>query len=639
MVAGAPSRLPNGLRMPALAAKTQSRGSIAHRMDDAPFPTPVLPQTSRHGSLVALSTMKDEGPYVVEWVAHHLALGFTELMVYTNDCSDGTDTILKRLEAMGIGVHHRENVIPEGMKPHPSMLKAAAREELIQASDWLLVLDADEFLCINHPSGTMDGLVADLMALDAHAMVITWRIFGSSGIRDWSRAPITDQFTWAAPPFWNKGWGTKTLLRFDPKYLRLGMHRPIIKSQHRETDYPEKVLWVNGSGLPLEDWFKFRGWRSIRRTLGYDWAQMNHYAIKSMDAYSLRKYRGNANLKKDKYNSDYWALQDRNETQDIAIQRHAPARRAIMDWLLKDPEVARLHDAAHTRAEAKLAEYREQPEYRDYVAKLVEASKIPVTQVVAKPPKARDPAKVAAVQSKLEKRRAALPKSQRRTPPPPGWGSPQTSPYIAGPIDLSNEIALEEADNQGIRLKVDPRVFTPLALEAIQAGKFDRRNARNIGGLLNGASRFLDLHSGIGFIGLKAHLIHPAMQILNHEERGVLTELGRLILTTQFPDAKDRVAYADTPLRQESDPPGLYPGLTELIARFRPDALRLPYDQIEAAGLSPQILAGIGRVILPFLDESEIAVIRERFWPVLDRAGFTDDPEAPSNGSVVYRQR
>ena len=279
-------------------------------------------RTSPHGSLVALSTMKDEGPYVVEWVAHHLALGFTDILVYTNDCSDGTDTILKRLEALDIGVHHRDNVIPEGMKPHPSMLKSAVGEDLVINSDWLLVLDADEFMSINHPSGNLDGLVADLNAIDAHAMVITWRIFGSSGIRDWSREPITKQFTWAAPQFWNKGWGTKTLLRFDPKYLRLGMHRPIIKKHFRDSAYPDSVLWVNGSGQPLEDWFKMRGWRSIRRTLGYDWAQMNHYAIKSMDAYSLRKYRGNANLKKDKYNSDYWALQDRNEVQDLSIQRH-----------------------------------------------------------------------------------------------------------------------------------------------------------------------------------------------------------------------------------------------------------------------------------------------------------------------------
>ena len=101
-------------------------------------------QTSPHGSLVALSTMKDEGPTVVEWVAHHLAVGFTEVMVYTNDCTDGTDALLKRLEALDIGVHHRENTIPEGVKPHPSMLKLAGEEELVIKSDWVLVLDADQ---------------------------------------------------------------------------------------------------------------------------------------------------------------------------------------------------------------------------------------------------------------------------------------------------------------------------------------------------------------------------------------------------------------------------------------------------------------------------------------------------------------
>ena len=98
-------------------------------------------QTSPHGSLVALSTMKDEGPFVVEWVAHHLALGFTEVMVYTNDCSDGTDALLKRLEALDIGVHHRENVIPEGMKPHPSMLLKCLDDAGVTAEHAVIIGD------------------------------------------------------------------------------------------------------------------------------------------------------------------------------------------------------------------------------------------------------------------------------------------------------------------------------------------------------------------------------------------------------------------------------------------------------------------------------------------------------------------
>jgi len=458
---------------------------------------------------MALSTMKDEAPFVVEWVAHHLAVGFTDIVVYTNDCTDGTDTMLKRMQALKIGVFHRDNVIPEGIKPQPSMLKHASEDALVRASDWLLILDADEFLAINHPSGTMDGLVGDLNAMNAHAMVLTWRIFGSSGIRDWSRQPVTDQFTRAAPEFWHMGWGTKTLFRYDPKYLRPGIHRPIIKSQFKDTDYPGSVLWVNGSGRPMEEWFKLRGWRSIRRTVGYDWGQVNHYAIKSMDAYSLRKFRGNVNQKKDKYNADYWALQDRNEVEDLRIARHRERRNQIMDWLLQDPRIRELHEAAHDRAEARLAEYRRSEDYQALVEGLVAASQVPISDVVAKPPKPRDREAIKAMQSKLDQKRQAKPKEDRRTPPPPDWGSPVTPPYVSGPVDLSADLSLAHGENQGLKIPLDPRILTAATMEVVRGGKFDRRHARNIPALLGECRRLLDLDAGFGFIALRARLACP----------------------------------------------------------------------------------------------------------------------------------
>lgn len=590
-------------------------------------------QTSPHGSLVALSTMKDEGPTVVEWVAHHLAVGFTELMVYTNDCTDGTDTLLKRLEAMDIGVHHRENLIPEGMKPHPSMLKSAGEEALIVNSDWVLVLDADEFLCINHPSGTLDGMVADLNAMNAHAIVLTWRIFGSSGIRDWSRAPITDQFTRAAPEFWNKGWGTKTMLRYDAKHLRLGMHRPIIKSQFKDTDYPDTLLWVNGSGRPLEDWFKFRGWRSIRRTVGYDWAQINHYAIKSMDAYSLRKFRGNANLKKDKYNSDYWSLQDRNEVEDTRIFRHRERRARIMAELLKDDEVRRLHEAAHARAEARLAEYQQSPDYQAYVANLVAASNVPISQVVAKPPKARDPEAVKAVQTRLEQRRNALPKADRRTPPPPGWGSPFASPYVSGSADLSADLSLEIVENQTVKIPLDPRVFTAATMEVLKSGKFDRRHARNIAGFLNGCTRLLDLDCGIGFVALRAKAANPDLQVTIHEERPALLQLSRRIAALNFPEAAG-LAWSQATL----NPEGVWSGLHKLLAAARPEVLRLSGPLLPDEAFAGPALTGLRRILIPFLDPSEVIAARTRLAPALAALGFVEDPNGEPNGTICFRR-
>ena len=586
-------------------------------------------QISPHGSLVALSTMKDEGPYVVEWVAHHLAVGFTEVMVYTNDCSDGTDAMLKRLEAMDIGVHHRENIIPPGLKPHPSMLKLAVNEELVRNSDWLLVLDADEFLCINHPSHTLDGMVADLNAMNAHAMVLTWRIFGSSGVKSWSRRPITEQFTRAAPEFWNKGWGTKTLLRFDPKYLRLGMHRPIIKAHHKETGYPDSVLWVNGSGRPLEDWFKFRGWRSIRRTVGYDWAQINHYAIKSIDAYSLRKFRGNANLKKDKYNSDYWSLQDRNEVEDLRIANHQARRAEIMAELLRDTTLRQLHEAAHERAETRLAEYRQSEAYQALVDSLVAASNVPITQVVAKPPKARDPEKVAAVQTKLELRRAEKPKEERRTPPPPGWGSPFTSPYVSGQVTLTDDVLVEVVDNQGLMIPADPRVFTAASIEVLKSGKFDRRHGRNIHGFVADCARLLDLDCGIGFTALRARMGNPALEVVLHDERPLLVAFARALTARNFPDPAG-IGFSQATLNAG----GYWAGLAGLISAHRPDVLRFSGTMLGADALTGPLLQGVQRVLIPFLDPSEVATTRDRLLPALAALGFVEDANGEANGSL-----
>ena len=337
--------------------------------------------------------MKDEAPYVLEWVAHHLAVGFTDVLVYTNDCTDDTDTLLKHLEALDIGVHHRENVIPEGIKPHPSMLRRAASEELSCRADWLLVLDADEFLCINHPSGTLDGMVADLNAMEragdgadlAHLRVVRHpRLVARPGDR-----PVHPR----GARVLEQGLGDQDPVPLDPKHLRLGMHRPIIKSAVPRQRLSRQRSVGERLGPPAGNWFKFRGWRSIRRTVGYDWAQMNHYAVKSMDAYALRKLRGNVNLKKDKYNTDYWSLQDRNEVEDTRIC--PPPRASGRDH---GGAAAGPDSAPPARGRALRGSRRGWPNTSSRPSlsglcreSLVAASNVPITQVVANPPKARDP--------------------------------------------------------------------------------------------------------------------------------------------------------------------------------------------------------------------------------------------------------
>ncbi len=518
-------------------------------------PFGVRRHASPHGQVTAVSMMKDEGPYVIEWVAHHLAVGFTDLVVYTNDCSDGTDDMLIRLEELGLA-HHRRNVIPEGIRPQPSALNYAQEEPVVCQSDWVMVFDADEFLSIRHGDGTLDSLLAAATEQGANGIVVTWRIFGSGGVVDWSRAPVTEQYLMAAPTDWNKGWGVKTLFKFDPDYWKLGIHRPKMKNRHIDTPFPDTVKWLNGSGRPMEEYFKFRGWRSITRTLGYDWVQLNHYAVKSVDSYAIRKLRGNVNNKKDKYNSDYWSLQDRNEVRDETMLRYSEKRGALIAALLEDPVLNRLHHAAVERAEARLAEIKATPAYADLVADLAKASAKPLGEIVAKPPQARDREKIAALMSDVEKRRTAKAKEERKANPVETVKAQPSASYLSR-IVAETESPCEWTANHTVLLPQDGRVFTPTALAAIAAGKFERGLARRMPQTLPKGAGVLILGAGCGFLAAHLARARPDLALALAEADPALLPILRRVLARNGVEQGERFRLIEDPAATMAGPKAL----------------------------------------------------------------------------------
>jgi hypothetical protein len=74
--------------------------------------------------ILAVTTLRNEAPFIVEWVAHMRAIGVTDLLVYTNDCDDGTDALLAVLANHGI-LHHIIQDVPQGVSPQWQALKAA----------------------------------------------------------------------------------------------------------------------------------------------------------------------------------------------------------------------------------------------------------------------------------------------------------------------------------------------------------------------------------------------------------------------------------------------------------------------------------------------------------------------------------
>ena len=119
---------------------------------------------------VIVACMRNEALFVVEWVAHHLAIGFDRIVVYTNDCDDGTDTILAAMAAGNAGVEHYSNPGPyeAGSIQKQALYLAFQLPQVCQAM-WVLHIDADEYVNVSIGKRKIDDLRALFPQADAIA--------------------------------------------------------------------------------------------------------------------------------------------------------------------------------------------------------------------------------------------------------------------------------------------------------------------------------------------------------------------------------------------------------------------------------------------------------------------------------------
>ena len=280
--------------------------------------------------------MKDEGPYVLEWLAYHRMIGFTDFLIYTNDCSDGTDLLLDRLQHNGIVTHVRNKVLKRG--PHKSALKYAQAHEAYKSADWVYVCDVDEFLNIKIGNGHVEDLIKRFP--DADAIPVPWRLFSNNGHLAQFPGMITDVFTDAQPQTakeGDKGRFVKSLFKPSSHIERFGLHAPVFKKT-----YASKVKWgalwrendpTSATDRPLKDF-------------GYELAQVNHYAVRSIDAFLLKRNRGRANHVGETIGIEYWQRWCQGGEEDVSIQRHKRSLQTEHDQLCTDPVVAHLQMGA-----------------------------------------------------------------------------------------------------------------------------------------------------------------------------------------------------------------------------------------------------------------------------------------------------
>ena len=313
-----------------------------------------------HLRTTIVTCMKNEGPFLLEWIAYHRVIGVDGFIVYTNDCTDGTDTFLQLLQDKGI-CQHRANPWKKGdaQSPQYTALEASETEPVVQQADWAICMDVDEFIAIK----IGDGTLADLYRAcgEANLISMTWRLFGDSGVVDFVDAPIIGQFDRCAPELIRKphqAWGFKTLFRRIDIFRKFGVHRP----KGLQPEHWEKIRWVNGSGRPMPQSMLRNGWRSTTSTYGYDWAQLNHYAVRSVESFLVKRDRGRVNHTDRDQGRNYWFRMSHNVDQDRSIMRMLPRLQEELDRLMADPEIRAAHDHSVAMHRAKIAELKARPD-------------------------------------------------------------------------------------------------------------------------------------------------------------------------------------------------------------------------------------------------------------------------------------
>lgn len=137
--------------------------------------------------------VRDEQYDIAEWLAHHIALGFDSIVVIDNGSSDNT---LGVVEAFSRSYDIRVLKWSSNDKGYQVAAYLHAVNHFKDAFDWILFIDADEFLILKE--GRVDSWLG-VFRSNVSQVLVNWVTFGSSGHEVRPSGFVLDDFVFRAP--------------------------------------------------------------------------------------------------------------------------------------------------------------------------------------------------------------------------------------------------------------------------------------------------------------------------------------------------------------------------------------------------------------------------------------------------------
>jgi hypothetical protein len=224
-----------------------------------------------------VASVRNEGPFLVEWLAHHRAIGIADIFIYTNDNSDGSTKLLKALAAHGVlklFLNETSLAANPQIKAYEHSLHFLPE---LRSFEWVAYLDADEFLIpairYDHHIANLIGDVNKQISSQALACVcFNWLWMGSAGAIYREDKPVTERFQYGGL----RSNFVKSLIRPRGTLSMRGVHKPILGADYYGVNSSYKKIPMAGHATP----FDFSGGR------------INHYWNKSFQEFLVKQSRG-----------------------------------------------------------------------------------------------------------------------------------------------------------------------------------------------------------------------------------------------------------------------------------------------------------------------------------------------------------
>lgn len=301
------------------------------------------------------ATVKNEGPFLLEWVAWHRLLAFDHIVIAQNDSDDLTAEILKCLDDIG-AITFIENSDPGATKvPENHQGRAYDRISglpVYRNADWAISLDADEFLVVT----TGEGLVGDLideLGQDVDQIHIHWSQIGSGGFSTFEEELVTSRFmeTHSEGHVSRTAISFKTLFRINA-FQSIGVHRPLPHVLD-----PARAVTASGLRVAPPDMMT---WGSTDPG-GGKYAQVFHYQIRDAESFVLSRLRGPAGKETNGHKPfGYWAQGDCHDRKINLLTSQRPRIKAEIARLdaVSEGKLMALHRQSVAVTREKIARFK-----------------------------------------------------------------------------------------------------------------------------------------------------------------------------------------------------------------------------------------------------------------------------------------